>query len=227
MRFRDSSLILLSYVLDSPDQRKHLRLWAQHWLRKLYGGEGFNEMFLPATAFFTLLFCMDLSPDLQFTATGDIGEDMTEGEVDDDLAEDSDVEDDEVDAGKVATKPSLIKMINFFLPRMAERFSPYRIDKQELQDKLDNLACKDLTNVFSSRSPSSGETFAMMMKRGSVLRHAKSMADTESWHYTRYEGVVQIFKRLDGDNPMDPELAIFGILMMDLLGDLEKGHLFY
>ncbi|KAK4161768.1 hypothetical protein QBC43DRAFT_357317 [Cladorrhinum sp. PSN259] len=66
----ESLLVLAQYILKSPEQREHLRLWARHWLRKLYGDrEGMGKI-MPAVVFCTLLSSFDIPFDVQFATEG-------------------------------------------------------------------------------------------------------------------------------------------------------------
>jgi len=133
----NASLIMCDYVLRSPDHKKDLRVWARHWLRKLYGCKGFYKMLEPAAMYGTILFCMDLEVDLQCTSEDESMEDKVEGEieedksgedkindaaeedeVDDDEIHDDETEDDEVEGNDLA--PSPILMISYVLPRAVE-----------------------------------------------------------------------------------------------------------
>ena len=197
----DTIFIVIEYILKSSDQRNHLRLWTQHWLRKLYGSSNYLAEMKWVLIFLTLLFSMDLGPDPQLGC--DVGENETgsvknNDPVEDDMEED-DVEEDDVEED---VHPPLHEICHL-LTSIAKLDKRKSLDV-ELSEKLDILACNDFADMFYSPLPLSVRSDKKHLKMGAIMRYTKGVAASE---YRRPKYFVNK-KFADKDQRNEEELVL-------------------
>ena len=124
--------MLADKIHNLSERTKHLRLWAQHWFRKLYDDEVGRPQFL-FLAYCTALSSMDVDPDSPIP----VDRDMVEEEGEEEEGEEEDCQ--------FLLGCQILKLVAKSL------FGP---DKwRALGRELDILACRDLVGLPFSRFP--------------------------------------------------------------------------
>ncbi len=225
----NSMRVLARYVFGLSEKRKHLRLWAQHWLRKLYGSTQGIRRLLPVVVGCILLSSMDLgSPSLlsfeggpstgnKEGAVGEVAVDKTERDgggnraenapQENNLEKPSNEQGEGEGSGENDLAPLQLGSVHEVLRQVARDIGPS--DSESLHAELDLLVCKDLVGLFSPRPPpSSVETADLRLRRDIVLEHSRRVPTSKPGNLEK--GV--------GGNLEDPSSLLFSSLVAKWIG---------
>ncbi len=220
-----SSLIdVAKYVHTLAEKRRHLRLWAQHWLRKLYSDSRTRP--IQAVILATSLSAVNPTPDLQLRCKcesrdvsrpssqhGGSAADEGEGQSEDQDMDDEGDEGDEGDSDEDPKDPLGIEFAGRMLAAVVAKSSPGLANQQEMDRNLDFMACQDVTDLLSTQPPLSPKTLFACMTRDIIREYPEPLVTCTSASIVRFVESLS-----DGKSDAEVEKACFMKLVSDYLG---------
>lgn len=182
------------FIRDLKEKGQHLLSWARYWLRRLHkesDDERFRLLVSAPIACCTVISSMELGPSFQFVGgmrptTGSEDNDPSNKENNDGSAKGHSpnhaTQNQErcVRAmGETNVRPVGIEVLPEFLATMVPK-ALASVNRQNLQDNLDFLTCKDLAGLLSAASLTAGETLAVRMKRDIIRENLQDFRVSDS-----------------------------------------------